>query len=296
MKKEITNKKKFILPSTGAMGFTVDLMFVLIGSMLYALGVHSFTSPNQIAPGGVTGIATLANAMFNMPIGTVVMILNIPIVIVGFMYVGKRFMIKTLISICAFTLFTDYIFVNLSVFTDDRLLSAIIGGVITGTGLGLILSRNASTGGTDVLVKIILNKMPHLKFGTVVMVFNVLVLLMSIYAYNSIVPSMYALVCLFISSKAIDSVLYGFNICKFVYIITPNADDVSKGIIEEMHRGATIIKSYGAYTKQERPTVMVVIRQSEYSRLKRIVYSIDPSAFMIITTANEVVGRGFESN
>lgn len=294
--KKVNEVKKFTLPNTGSMGFTVDLIFVLVGSMLYALGVHSFTSPNQIAPGGVTGIATLANAVFDLPIGTVVMVLNIPIVIVGFMYVGKRFMIKTLISIASFTLFTDYIFVNLSTFTEDRLLASIIGGVITGAGLGLILSRNASTGGTDVLVKIILNKMPHLKFGTVVMCFNVFVLLLSIYAYNSIVPSMYALICLYISSKAIDSVLYGFNICKFVYIITPEADEVSKGIIEEMHRGATIIKSYGAYTKQERPTVMVVIRQSEYSRLKRVVYSRDPAAFMIITTANEVVGRGFESN
>ncbi len=295
MKKE-NDKKRFTLPNTGPMGFTIDLMFVFVGSMLYALGVHSFTSPNQIAPGGITGIATLANAVFGLPIGTVVLILNIPIIIVGFMYVGKRFMIKTLISIGSFTIFTDSIFVNLATFTEDRLLSAIIGGVVTGCGLGLILSRNASTGGTDVIVKIILNKMPHLKFGTVVMVFNIFVLWLSIYAYNSIVPSMYALICLFISSKAIDSVLYGFNICKFVYIITPEADEVSKGIIEEMHRGATIIKSYGAYTKQERPTVMVVIRQSEYSRLKRVVYSRDPSAFMIITTANEVVGRGFESN
>lgn len=295
MKKEKIGKK-FALPNTGPIGFTVDIIFVLVGSIMYALSIHTFTSPNQIAPGGVTGIATLINAMFDIPIGTGVLVMNIPIIIVGFMYVGKRFMIKTLISIATFTIFTDYIFASLPVFTDDRLLATIIGGAMMGAGIGLVLSRNASGGGTDVIIKIILNKMPHLKFGNVVLIFNGIVLALSIFAYKSFVPAMYASISLFISSKAIDSVLYGFHICKFVYIITPLADEISHDINEEMHRGATIIKSYGAYTKQERPTIMVVIRQSEYSRLKRIVYTKDPSAFMIITTANEVVGRGFESN
>lgn len=295
MKKE-NNSKKFALPNTGPMGLAVDIVFVLIGSLLYAISIHSFTSPNLIAPGGITGIATIANTVFGVPIGTVVMVLNIPVVIVGFMYVGKRFMIKTLISLAAFTLFADYLLTDVPVFTEDKLLAAIIGGAMMGAGLGLILSRNASAGGTDVIIKIILNKMPHLKFGNVVLIFNAMVLVLSTFAYKSLVPAMYASIALFICSKAIDSVLYGFHICKFVYIITPHADEISKGINEEMHRGATIIKSYGAYTKQERPTIMVVIRQSEYSRLKRIVYSIDSSAFMIITTANEVVGRGFETN
>lgn len=292
----MANNRKFALPSTGPMGFVVDLIFVVIGSIMYAISIHSFTSPNQIAPGGITGIATLSNVLFGLPIGTVVLVLNIPIIIVGFMHVGKRFMIKTLVSIATFTIFTDYILVNSPEFSEDRLLASIVGGAIMGVGLGLVLSRNASGGGTDVIIKIILNKWPHLKFGNVVLIFNGIVLVLSTFAYNSVVPAMYASICLFISSKAIDSVLYGFHICKFVYIITPQADDICKGIIEEMHRGATIIKSYGAYTKQERPTVMVVIRQSEYSRLKRIVYTIDPSAFMIITTANEVVGLGFDSN
>lgn len=288
--------KKFALPSTGPMGLVVDLIFVLVGSIMYAVSIHSFTSPNQIAPGGLTGIATLSNAMFGLPIGTVVLILNIPIIILGFLHLGQKFMIKTLVSIGTFTLFTDYIFAGLPVFTEDRLLSSIIGGAIMGFGMGLILSRNASGGGTDVIIKIILNKMPHLKFGNVVLIFNGIILVLSVYAYNSVVPAMYASICLFISSRAIDSVLYGFNICKFVYIITPEADEISKSINEEMHRGATIIKSYGAYTKQERPTIMVVIRQSEYAKLKRLVYAKDPSAFMIITTANEVVGLGFEHN
>lgn len=292
----MTNGKKFVLPHTGTMRFIVDLCFVFVGSLLFSIAIHSFTSPNQIAPGGLTGIATIINSLFGIPIGTFVFIANIPLVIIGFLNVGKRFMIKTLIAIALFTVFSDYILVNLPVFTDDKLLATIIGGTIMGGGLGLILSRNSCAGGVDIIVKIILNKRPDLKFGSVALFVNVFVLLFSCFAYGSPVPAFYATVCLFISSKAIDSVLYGFNICKFVYIITPKADEISHDINTEMHRGATIIKSYGAYTKQERPTIMVVIRQSEYSRLKRVVYTKDPSAFMIITTANEVVGAGFESN
>lgn len=290
------NGKKFVLPHTGTMGFIVDLIFVFVGSLLFSIAIHSFTSPNQIAPGGLTGIATIVNSLFGFPIGTFVFIANIPLIILGFMNVGKRFMIKTLISIALFTIFADYVLVDLPVFTEDKLLATIIGGAIMGGGLGLILSRNACAGGVDIIVKIILNKRPDLKFGSVALAVNIFVLLFSCFAYGSTVPAMYATVCLFISSKSIDSVLYGFNICKFVYIITPKADEISHDINNEMHRGATIIKSYGAYTKQERPTIMVVIRQNEYSRLKRIVYTKDPSAFMIITTANEVVGAGFENN
>lgn len=273
--------------------FIVDLLICFIASFMFALSVHYFTAPNRIAPGGVTGIATILNSLYGLPIGLVTSIINIPILIVGFFNVGKRFFVKTVFSILSFTFWTDFVLSDFPIFTDDCMLAAIFGGILMGAGIGLTFSRGSSTGGTDVINKIISRRVPHLKLGRLIFISDMIVVTISAIVYRSILPALYALVCLYISSIAVDAVLYGFNVCKFIYIVSDKAEEISRLIIADMHRGATILRSYGAFTKEERPTVMVAVRQNEYYRLKKLVRSVDKGAFMIVTPATEIVGAGF---
>lgn len=274
--------------------FGLEILVTLAGSFIFALSVHFFTAPNRIAPGGITGLATIVNALFPfIPLGGLTVAFNIPIMIVGFFHLGKRFMFKTLLSLGSFTIFTDYILKSWPTYTNDKFLAAIFGGVLMGLGIGLMFSGGGSSGGMDIVNKIISKRLPHLKLGRITFMSDLVVVTVSAIAFKSVEPALYALVALYVSSLAIDMVLYGFNVCKFIYIITEQADTLSEKIIEEMHRGATILRSYGAYTKQDKPTVMVAVRQNEYYRLKKLVQSVDPSAFMIVTAANEIVGKGF---
>lgn len=288
------NKAAKILKVKGVSGFVIDMLIATVGSFLFALSIHFFTSPNQIAPGGITGIATILNSLFGLPIGVVTSVINIPILILGYFNVGKRFLVKTILTLITFTFWSDVVLRNFPVFTEDKLLAAIFGGVIMGTGIGLILSRGASTGGTDITNKIIGMRLPHLKIGKITFMSDLVVVTISAIVYQSIKPALYALVCLYISSIAVDVVLYGFDVCKFIYVISDKADAISQQIIVDMHRGATILRSYGAFTKEERPTVMVAVRQNEYYRIKKIIHQIDPNAFMIVTPASEIVGAGFK--
>lgn len=289
-------KKKavFKLNREEAGGFIIDILATIAGTFLFALSVHYFNSPNQIAPGGITGLSTIVNAVFKqIPLGGINLIFNIPIMVLGFIYLGKRFMLNTIVSLLSFTIFTDYVLVNWPTYTNDKLLAAIFGGVVMGTGLGLIFSRGSSSGGMDIINKIIARRLPHIRLGKLTFMGDLVVVTISAIVFKSVEPALYALIALYISSLALDMVLYGFNVCKFIYVISDKADEISDEVIVQMRRGATILRSYGAYTKKDKPTLMVAVRQNEYYRMKKIVRSIDPSAFLIVTPASEIVGAGF---
>ena len=281
--------------------WTTDLLFTLAGTLLFALSVHVFTAPNHIAPGGVSGISTIINYLTRnllkggLPIGFVNLIINIPIIIVGFRKLGRHFMIKTIISLLAFTFFADYGLSWLSPYTGNKLLAAIFGGVLTGGGIGLILSRGGSSGGMDIINKLIQRRVPHMKMGQIIFATDLVIIAFSIFAYGELEPGLYAIIAIYIQSVALDKVLYGFNICKFMYIVTDKTEEMGHRINLELHRGATIFESYGSYTNQKRPTIMVAVRQNEYYRIKKIISSTDPAAFVIVTSATEIMGKGFSA-
>ncbi|MFZ2538455.1 MAG: YitT family protein [Oscillospiraceae bacterium] len=276
--------------------FALDILITIIGTFMFAVSIHCFTAPNLIAPGGVTGISTIISKLTGLKLGGVNIVINIPIMALGFWYLGKRFMLKTIISLISFTVFVDYVLVDVPVYTQDKLVAAIFGGVLLGAALGIILSRGSSSGGMDIVNKLIAKRVPHLKFGKIVFATDFVIVTASAIAFKSIEPAFYALILLYITSVALDTVLYGFNVCKCMYIISEKSEIISQRIISEMNRGATIFESYGAYTKQKRPTIMVAVRQNEYFKLKKLVNSIDPTAFMIAVSANEIVGSGFSKN
>ncbi len=276
--------------------FAIDILITIMGTMLFALAVHMFTVPNHIAPGGIAGISTILNYLTKYPIGIINIILNIPIIIIGIIYLGKRFMIKTFISIVTFTLSMDYILVNLPTYTNDKIVATIFGGLLMGAGAGFVLTRASSTGGMDVINKIIAKKLPHIKLGKIIFCSDLVVITLSGFAFGSAEPVLYAAITLYISATALDTVLYGFNVCKLMYIVSEKSDEIAKRIITEMKRGATILESHGAYTNTKKPTIMCAVRQNEYFRMKKIVQSTDPNAFIIIASGTEIVGSGFKSN
>lgn len=266
---------------------------------MFACSVRIFTAPNQIAPGGIAGISTIINYLTQnvmvggIPIGIVNLGLNIPLVILGFLKLGRHFMIKTIVSVLAFTFFSDYVLAFLPAYTNNRLVAAIFGGVLTGAGIGLMMSRGGSSGGMDIVNKIIQRRLPHMRIGQVIFASDLVVVTISMLAYRDIEPGLFALIALYIQSVALDRVLYGFKICKFMYIVTEKTQEMSRRIHLELHRGATIFESYGSYTNQKRPTVMVAVRQNEYYRINKIIQSTDPDAFVIVTSATEIMGKGF---
>ncbi len=280
---------------SGIKTWGLDVLLVLLGTSIFAASTHFFTAPNHIAPGGVTGISTVINYISGgrLPIGIVNLALNVPIAILGFLKLGKRFMIKTLISLLWYTVCVDYLLAPFPVYTNNAVVAAIFGGVLMGGGIGVLMSRGGSSGGMDIVNKIIQRRLPHLKIGQVVLTSDLILIALSMVAYGEVEPGLFAIITIFLSSKALDAVLYGFNVCKLMYIVTDHAEEIGRRINIEMNRGATILESYGSYTRERRPTVMVAVRQNEYYRINKLIYSTDPRAFVIITSATEIVGNGF---
>lgn len=276
--------------------FAIDVLLTMLGTFVFAVAIHVFTAPNRIAPGGVTGIATILNFSTGFPLGVATILLNIPIVILGVIYLGRWFMVKTFISIVTFTLSIDYILVNVPTYSGNVIVAALFGGVLMGAGLGLVTTRVSSSGGTDVINRIIAKKIASVKLGTITFLTDMVVILISGLVYKQVEPVLFAIITLYVSARALDTVLYGFNVCKLLYIITDKPDEVAYCINTQIKKGATIFDSLGAYTRKKKPTIMCAVRRNQYVRLKRFIADIDPNAFIIITSANEIVGSGFKSN
>ena len=185
----------------------VDFALILVGTFLFACSVKLFTAPNHIAPGGLTGVSTILNYLTGLPIGVVNLCFNIPLMLLGIWKLGKKFMLKTIVSLLSFTFFTDYVLVSFDPITENKLVAAIFGGVLTGAGVGLMMSRGGSSGGSDILSKIVQRRVPHMKIGQVIFSFDLIVVTASIFAYREIEPALFALIALYLQSVALDKVL-----------------------------------------------------------------------------------------
>ncbi len=271
-----------------------QIFLTLFGTFIYACGLYFFTVPNNIAPGGVSGLATIINFATGLPIGILTFVGNVPLVILGFIYLGRKFILKTAISVVSFTVFMDYLLPLLPQFTEDTLLSAIFGGMLIGLGVGFAFLGESSTGGLDISNKIIQMKNPHLKIGTVTFISDLVVIGIGAIVFGDITTAMYAIIAMFVASRAIDAILYGFDVGKLIIIVTTKASEITAEINEKMHRGVTKLNSAGGFTDNPNNTLLCAIRQNEYAKLKRIVHSTDPSAFMIVSPTTEVVGDGFK--
>ena len=269
----------------------MEYVFVIVGAAVIALGFNVFLFPNQVASGGVSGISTILHGMFGWNAGIVQYAFNIPLFIAGVLVLGKKFGIKSFIGTITlpfFVILTE----SWDPWTLNPLLGALFGGIVVGLGIGLVFKGNASTGGTDLLAQII-TKYTGLTLGTSVLVIDGLIAVSAAIVFD-LEKGLFALIGLFVTTKTIDIVQLGFSQSKMVYIITQKETDVRDAIYKEINRGITRLPAFGGYTGEERPVLMVVVYQTEFTRLKQVLKIVDPQAFVIVSDAYEVLGEGFK--
>ena len=271
-------------------GIILEYVYILLGSAFIAVVFNVVLLPNKIASGGVSGISTILYEVFKWQPAYVQWCFNIPLFIAGVIFLGKKFGAKTLVG-TLFLPFVVYLTHDWQPATHDPLLGALFGGVGVGVGLGIVFRGKASTGGTDLAAQIA-HKYTGLSLGMCVAVIDGLIVVTSAIVF-SLESGMYALLSLYVTSKTIDIVQVGFSRSKTALIITNHEQEVRRGIFEEIDRGVTRFPGKGGFTDDERPVLMCVVHQREFTKLKQLVRRLDPSAFVIVMDASEVLGEGF---
>ncbi|MDI2589704.1 YitT family protein [Psychrobacillus sp. NEAU-3TGS] len=268
-----------------------DYIYVIIGAAIIAIGFNVFLLPNQIASGGVSGISTILKGVFGWEPGIVQYAFNIPLFIAGLIFLGAKFGIKSFVgtlTLPAVVLLTS----SWDPWTNNPLLGALFGGIAVGLGLGIVFRGGASTGGTDLAAQII-TKYTGFSLGTSVLLIDGLIVITAAFVFD-IEKALYALIGLFVTTKTIDIVQLGFSQSKMIYIITNKQDEIRDAIYKEIDRGVTKLPAFGGYTNKERPILMVVAYQTEFTKLKHVIKTIDSTAFVIVSDAYEVLGEGFK--
>lgn len=268
---------------------------IIAGAAVYSLGVHCFISPNNIAPGGVTGIAIILAEYLPVGVGTLILALNIPLVVLGFILLHRQTMLKTLVSVAAVTAFTDLAEMFIPVYkagAGGAITAALFGGAFMGLGMGLTYRAEGTSGGTDILTKIIRRFFPELKLGGIQAALDIAVVALGLLVYREINVVLYAAVAIFVQSKIIDSIVYGSQESRFILIFSKKAESIAERMMQS-GSGVTFLRGEGAYSREEIRVVATAVHRSAYSRVKRIISDLDPSAFVVVTTAGEVLGEGF---
>ncbi len=278
--------------------FLIDNLVWLIGCFFYAIAINIFNVPNQIAQGGFSGLAIVVNYLTKLPVGAVNFVLNIPLFVLSWFFVGRRFVFRSLWVTAMLSVIIDIVAVFSApyVYTGDKLLAAVFGGACSGIGVALVLNRGATTGGTDVLGKLLRLLKPHISYGTVIMAADIAIVIIAALVFRSVESALYAAIVIFVSSKAIDFVLYGFKKSKMLMVITDNAEEISRTLTAGSPRGVSLVPVVGGYTGSEKKMLICVLHSNEVSRVLKTIKRIDPNTFTIITEANEIIGKGFRAS
>jgi len=283
------NKLKTIWPTVR------DYLLILAGAILQALSLRIFLVPAKLASGGVTGIAMIINHFTRWPIGTMVLIGNIPLFIIGWRFLGgKRFAVKTAVAVVTYALFVDLLvlFLPAKGLTDDIVLNSLYGAVVSGIGYGLVYRGQGTSGGSDILARI-LNNWKGISMSQSYLMVDGLVILTAGFVFGP-KQALYALITLYVSGLVAETILEGPSVVRTAMIVTGQPEQVAEKIMEDMARGVTLLTGKGAYTGEERSILYCVVIRSEVPQLKAIIHEIDPQAFMVIGQAHEALGEGFK--
>ena len=265
---------------------------IVLGSFILALGVNLFLTPNKISSGGISSIGTILLHLFDVKMSVTNLILNAVLFLVGFKYLGREAVIKTVIGILALTSsleITSY----LPAYSEDMLLSIVVGGVLVGLGVGLVVRQNASTGGSDFAALVIRRFLPHASLATILLVIDCTVIIASGIVFRSVTVTIYSVIAMYISSRVTDAVVVFGNKAKAVQIFSDRNEEVAAYVMKEFERGATGIHCRGMYSGKEKLMLLCVLSPKELPLLIRAVKGIDPIAFIVINDAKEVLGEGF---
>ncbi len=253
-----------------------------------------FLSANEISPGGVTGVATVLNYLFSLPIGTIVFVLNIPLLLLGFFKFGKEFILKTAIAILCVSVILDIFEALLPKLHIDLILASVFGGSLMGLGISIVMLRGSTTGGVDIVAKLINGRYPHLSVGRIMLTVDAFVVALSAFVYKNTESALYSIITLFASSKIMDLMLYGSDKGKIVYIISNKTQDIVSGILTDINRGVTIIDVVGGYNGEKRKMIMCTVRRNEVHAVYKYARNADNNAFIVVAEAGEIFGQGFK--
>ena len=269
-------------------------LWITLASAVYAVGFCWCYDPNQIGFGGITGVGQILNHFFPvLPIGTVVILLNIPLFLLGWRLLGGHLLVSSLYAMFISSLFIDLINFFVTFEPMEPLLACIFGGVLMGGSLGVVFLQGATTGGTDLIARLLKLRLAWLPMGRLLLVIDLVVIVAVALAFRNLYSAMYGVVALYISSLVMDGVLYGIDNAKVAYIISDAHQQITDAIIHDIDRGVTILQGQGAYSGAEKKVLLVAFKQRQIVALKRTVKEIDPAAFLIVCEAHEVLGDGF---
>lgn len=272
---------------------------ITIAGVIYSIGISVFLAPNELAPGGASGLAIVINHFLPIGTGLLIIIINVPLFVAGFFSMGKWFFVKSIYAVIVSSLFIDLwpeLFPKYVPATNDPFLSSVAGALLAAVGIGFILRFGGSTGGTDIVAKLLRKKFPNIKTGSLFLMIDSSIILLSVFAFKNIENALYAAISLFLTSYIMDRVLYGTDEAKFLIIISSKPEEVSKMLLVEMDAGVTFLNGEGAYTGNEKKIIMCAIRKQLFHQVKKLVCEIDPSSFLIVSSASEIFGEGYKTH
>lgn len=268
-------------------------LVITVFSVLYAAAIALLLDPNSLAPGGVTGISILLDRMTPIPTGTWVFLLNVPLLFVAWKKFGVHFLMWTVYSLAVISVSTNLLKL-LPPLTEDLLAATLLGAVLSGVSLGFIMRMRATTGGMDIVVRLLRRKYPHLKTGSLYLIVDSFIILAAILVFRSIENGVYAGVAVFVTSYIIDLVLYGKDEACLFFIVTNYSTQVAGKLMENLHVGVTYLHGTGAYERKEKQILLCATRKIQAPKLEQIVKETDSDAFLIVTSANEIYGEGYK--
>ena len=266
---------------------------ILAASLLYAAAIALFLDPNQLAPGGVSGIAIILNRLTDLPTGTLILIMNVPLLALGMWKLGWKFVLSTMVAVAASSVFTDLL-APYGPLTTDPLLAACAGGGLLSVGMGILFKLGATSGGTDILIRVIKLKYKHLKTGSLFLVTDCCVIATSAIVFGNIDLALYAAIATIVSSFCLDLVLYGRDEAKLVYLITDHERAIAQRLLQELEIGVTYLQGQGAYTRDSKQVIFCAMQKRLLPQVQEIAMEEDPSVFLIVTSASEIFGEGFK--
>lgn len=271
----------------------VSIVRITIGAFLYGMGISLFLDPNRLAPGGVVGISIILNHFTGLSTGTLYFLINIPILLMGFWKLGSRMLFRSLYAIIVNTTVTN-ILGRLEPVTTAMIPAALAGSLLLGCGIAMVFRGGGTTGGMDIIVKILRKKYPHLKTGSLFLMMDITVVAISGVVFGDFDRAMYALITVFLTGRLIDYVLYGGDEGKLIFIVSDASELVAQAIMTEVKTGITFLKGQGAYHNKEKRIILCVVKKQTAPKVLEIVKQKDARAFTIISSATETFGEGYK--
>jgi len=267
---------------------------IILGTAVFALGMDLFLFSNDLTAGGISGVALILNHVFGIgTVGTITAMINLPLFLIGGRKIGIRFFIGSLIGAASLSLFID-LFAFLPPVETEPLLGALYGGVLCGLGAGVVFMSQASTGGSDIIVRLLKQKYRHMPLGHITISFDFVVATLTGIVFQDISKTLYSLIAIFVTGQVIDAVIYRFDYSKVAMIVSKHHEEIAKGIGTKIDRGATYLYGQGYYSHQDTKVVLTAVKKAQLNDLIELVVSIDPDAFIIIQEAHQVLGNRFK--